>query len=107
MISVPMRSFSGQPFDFGNTALRPVSRLLTVRSQGPTTIFQCLYWTYGRSEEDVSPFSGSSDLADVDCRLATEGPSAFYKGTVAPLIGIGACVSLQFAFLNGKSSFSA
>ncbi|KOS37713.1 hypothetical protein ACN38_g11475 [Penicillium nordicum] len=25
-----------------------------------------------------------------------EGPSAFYKGTLTPLIGIGACVSVQF-----------
>ena len=42
--------------------------------------------------------------ANEKSRLATEGPSAFYKGTVAPLIGIGACVSLQFAFLNGMFS---
>lgn len=27
----------------------------------------------------------------------TEGPLAFYKGTLTPLIGIGACVSVQFA----------
>ncbi|KAG7110251.1 Mitochondrial glycine transporter YMC1 like protein [Verticillium longisporum] len=25
-----------------------------------------------------------------------EGPLAFYKGTLTPLIGIGACVSIQF-----------
>uniref|UniRef100_A0A060T5W2 ARAD1C15532p n=1 Tax=Blastobotrys adeninivorans TaxID=409370 RepID=A0A060T5W2_BLAAD len=28
--------------------------------------------------------------------LAKEGPLAFYKGTGAPLIGVGACVSVQF-----------
>ena len=28
--------------------------------------------------------------------LTQEGPLAFYKGTVTPLIGIGACVSVQF-----------
>ncbi|MCJ1442489.1 MAG: hypothetical protein MMC23_002984 [Stictis urceolatum] len=28
--------------------------------------------------------------------LAHEGPLAFYKGTLTPLIGIGACVSVQF-----------
>ena len=28
--------------------------------------------------------------------LANEGPFAFYKGTLTPLIGIGACVSVQF-----------
>ncbi|KAK2744394.1 hypothetical protein FQN57_004290 [Myotisia sp. PD_48] len=35
----------------------------------------------------------------LDCArkiLATEGPLAFYKGTLTPLIGIGACVSVQF-----------
>jgi len=32
--------------------------------------------------------------------VAEEGPLAFYKGTVAPLIGIGACVSIQFAALG-------
>lgn len=28
--------------------------------------------------------------------LAQEGPRAFYKGTLAPLFGVGACVSVQF-----------
>ena len=28
--------------------------------------------------------------------LATEGPRAFYKGTLPPLLGVGACVSIQF-----------
>lgn len=28
--------------------------------------------------------------------LRKEGPYAFYKGTAAPLIGVGACVSVQF-----------
>ncbi|KAB8071337.1 mitochondrial carrier domain-containing protein [Aspergillus leporis] len=35
----------------------------------------------------------------LDCAskiLKNEGPSAFYKGTLTPLIGIGACVSVQF-----------
>lgn len=32
-----------------------------------------------------------------------EGPLAFYKGTVAPLFGVGACVSLQFyGFLEAQ-----
>ncbi|KAI5476025.1 hypothetical protein MNV49_000497 [Pseudohyphozyma bogoriensis] len=39
--------------------------------------------------------------------LREEGPTAFYKGTVMPLLGVGACVSLQFAFLQaGKRFFS-
>ncbi|KAH3680288.1 hypothetical protein WICPIJ_008346 [Wickerhamomyces pijperi] len=29
--------------------------------------------------------------------ISKEGPFAFYKGTLTPLIGVGACVSLQFA----------
>jgi solute carrier family 25 (mitochondrial carnitine/acylcarnitine transporter), member 20/29 len=35
----------------------------------------------------------------LDCAskiLRNEGPLAFYKGTLTPLIGIGACVSVQF-----------
>jgi solute carrier family 25 carnitine/acylcarnitine transporter 20/29 len=31
---------------------------------------------------------------------AKEGPLAFYKGTLTPLIGIGACVSVQFGAFN-------
>ncbi|KAI9666493.1 MAG: hypothetical protein M1821_004429 [Bathelium mastoideum] len=37
-----------------------------------------------------------------------EGPMAFYKGTLTPLIGIGACVSIQFgAFHTARRSFEA
>ncbi|KJX97698.1 Carrier protein YMC1 [Zymoseptoria brevis] len=39
----------------------------------------------------------------LDCArriLANEGASAFYKGTLTPLIGIGACVSVQFGAFN-------
>ncbi|RDA91295.1 hypothetical protein CP533_6338 [Ophiocordyceps camponoti-saundersi (nom. inval.)] len=38
----------------------------------------------------------------------SEGPLAFYKGTLTPLIGIGACVSLQFgAFHFARRWFEA
>lgn len=37
-----------------------------------------------------------SALACARSILANEGPLAFYKGTLTPLIGIGACVSVQF-----------
>ncbi len=38
--------------------------------------------------------------------LANEGPLAFYKGTLTPLIGIGACVSVQFgAFHYARRAF--
>lgn len=37
-----------------------------------------------------------------------EGPLAFYKGTLTPLLGIGACVSIQFgAFGFAKRYFEA
>ncbi|KAH6914420.1 mitochondrial carrier with solute carrier repeats [Coprinopsis sp. MPI-PUGE-AT-0042] len=32
--------------------------------------------------------------------LKNEGPLAFYKGTLTPLLGIGVCVSIQFAALE-------
>ncbi|ORY41907.1 mitochondrial carrier, partial [Rhizoclosmatium globosum] len=39
----------------------------------------------------------------LDCirqTLKHEGPFAFYKGTLTPLIGIGACVAVQFAAME-------
>ncbi|KAJ7782412.1 mitochondrial carrier domain-containing protein [Mycena maculata] len=39
--------------------------------------------------------------------LKNEGPLAFYKGTLTPLLGIGVCVSIQFAVLeNVKRHFA-
>jgi len=32
--------------------------------------------------------------------LKNEGPLAFYKGTLTPLLGIGLCVSIQFGALE-------
>lgn len=37
-----------------------------------------------------------SIMETVTQTLAKEGPTAFYKGTTAPLLGVGACVSIQF-----------
>jgi solute carrier family 25 (mitochondrial carnitine/acylcarnitine transporter), member 20/29 len=37
--------------------------------------------------------------------LRNEGPLAFYKGTLAPLMGIGACVSIQFGALETAKRF--
>jgi len=40
--------------------------------------------------------------------LKNEGPLAFYKGTLTPLLGIGVCVSIQFGMLEySKRFFSA
>ncbi|KUI62744.1 Carrier protein YMC1, mitochondrial [Cytospora mali] len=40
--------------------------------------------------------TNTSALATAASILKNEGPLAFYKGTLTPLIGIGACVSVQF-----------
>ncbi|KDN44470.1 hypothetical protein RSAG8_05517, partial [Rhizoctonia solani AG-8 WAC10335] len=46
----------------------------------------------------------------IDCAtgiLKNEGPLSFYKGTLTPLLGIGLCVSIQFAALEGvKRAFA-
>ncbi|RMD40899.1 hypothetical protein DV735_g4236, partial [Chaetothyriales sp. CBS 134920] len=48
----------------------------------------------------------SSALSCATSILRNEGPLAFYKGTLTPLIGIGACVSVQFgAFHYARRAF--
>lgn len=37
--------------------------------------------------------------------LKKEGPVAFYKGTLTPLVGVGACVSLQFGVNEAMKRF--
>ncbi|TFY82451.1 hypothetical protein EWM64_g1557 [Hericium alpestre] len=37
--------------------------------------------------------------------LKNEGPFSFYKGTLTPLLGIGVCVSIQFAVLERCKRF--
>lgn len=39
--------------------------------------------------------------------LKNEGPLAFYKGTLTPLLGIGVCVSIQFGALEYSKRFFA
>ncbi|OAL26284.1 hypothetical protein AYO20_10161 [Fonsecaea nubica] len=47
-----------------------------------------------------------SALSCASSILQNEGPLAFYKGTLTPLIGIGACVSVQFgAFHYARRAF--
>lgn len=46
-----------------------------------------------RLQTSTTPTTSSQVIRNV---LINEGPLAFYKGTLAPLIGVGACVSLQF-----------
>lgn len=50
----------------------------------------------------TSPAGTYAGMLDCASRLLRhEGPLAFYKGTLTPLLGIGACVSIQFGALEG------
>ncbi|KAK3630798.1 carrier protein ymc1 [Elasticomyces elasticus] len=56
--------------------------------------------------QTTSQYTGAIDAASQI--LKNEGASAFYKGTLTPLIGIGACVSVQFgAFNYARRAFEA
>ena len=48
--------------------------------------------------QTTTEYSGAFDCTTRVLR--NEGPLAFYKGTLTPLIGIGACVSVQFGSFN-------
>lgn len=53
-----------------------------------------------RLQTSTTPLSSTQVIKNV---LQKEGIFAFYKGTLAPLFGVGACVSLQFyGFLETK-----
>lgn len=39
--------------------------------------------------------------------MKNEGPLAFYKGTLTPLLGIGVCVSIQFGVLEASKRYFA
>ena len=56
--------------------------------------------------QTTTKYSGALDCATQI--LKNEGAVAFYKGTLTPLIGIGACVSVQFgAFNYARRAFEA
>lgn len=40
-------------------------------------------------------YNGTMDV--IKKLIANEGPKGFYKGTLTPLVGVGACVSVQFS----------
>lgn len=48
-------------------------------------------------------YSGPVDVAKQ--LIKNEGPRAFYKGTLTPLVGIGACVSVQFSVNQGMKRY--
>ncbi|KAF2199758.1 mitochondrial carrier [Delitschia confertaspora ATCC 74209] len=56
--------------------------------------------------QTTTQYTGAVDAATSIYKK--EGPLAFYKGTLTPLIGIGACVSVQFgAFHYARRTFEA
>lgn len=56
--------------------------------------------------QTTSQYSGALDAATQIYK--NEGAAAFYKGTLTPLIGIGACVSVQFGgFHYARRAFEA
>ena len=56
----------------------------------------------------TSPPGTYTGMLDCATRIVkNEGPLAFYKGTLTPLLGVGACVSIQFGVVEAlKRSFS-
>lgn len=48
-------------------------------------------------------YSGAMDV--VKQLLKNEGLAGFYKGTLTPLVGVGACVSVQFAVNEGMKRY--
>ncbi|KAK0673665.1 putative mitochondrial carrier [Cercophora samala] len=46
-----------------------------------------------------------SALSAAKSIYTTEGPLAFYKGTLTPLLGIGACVSIQFGAFHSARRY--
>jgi len=56
--------------------------------------------------QTTSQYTGALDAATQIYK--NEGPAAFYKGTLTPLVGIGACVSVQFGgFHYARRAFEA
>ena len=56
----------------------------------------------------TAPHGTYNGVLDCVSKIVThEGPFAFYKGTMMPLMGVGACVSVQFAVVQDiKRRFS-
>ncbi|CCG83864.1 protein of unknown function [Taphrina deformans PYCC 5710] len=48
-------------------------------------------------------YSGALDAATKTFK--NEGPKAFYKGTLTPLLGVGACVSIQFGVFGAMKRY--
>jgi solute carrier family 25 carnitine/acylcarnitine transporter 20/29 len=56
--------------------------------------------------QQTSPSGTYKGPLDVAVKVfKNEGPRAFYKGTLTPLLGIGACVSIQFAAFGAAKRY--
>ncbi|KAK9248853.1 mitochondrial carrier domain-containing protein [Lipomyces tetrasporus] len=55
--------------------------------------------------QSAPPGTYTGGLDVVQKLIKTEGPLAFYKGTLTPLVGVGACVSVQFGVFEGLKRF--
>ncbi|CAL9730282.1 mitochondrial glycine transporter Ymc1p [Monosporozyma unispora] len=55
-----------------------------------------------RLQTSTTPTTASTVVKNL---LKNEGPMGFYKGTLTPLIGVGACVSLQFGVNEAMKRF--
>ncbi|KAK9239896.1 mitochondrial carrier domain-containing protein [Lipomyces kononenkoae] len=55
--------------------------------------------------QSAPPGTYTGGLDVVQKLIKTEGPLAFYKGTLTPLVGVGACVSVQFGVFEGMKRF--
>ncbi|KAJ1025778.1 hypothetical protein NDA18_004112 [Ustilago nuda] len=54
----------------------------------------------------TSPPGTYTGMADCAAQIVkNEGPFAFYKGTLTPLLGVGACVSIQFGVVEALKRY--
>ena len=80
--------------------LRPGARLTYPRrTTTPGQPFDIVKVRLQTTSAYPSAFSAATSI------LRNEGPLAFYKGTLTPLAGIGACVSVQFGAFHSARRF--
>ncbi|KOC09003.1 mitochondrial carrier protein [Aspergillus flavus AF70] len=63
--------------------------------------YHLLYNSYDLVKVRLQTQNGGNALPTARNIWAKEGPLAFYRGTLMPLLGVGACVSIQFGAFHG------
>lgn len=96
------------PFEFIQSFTSKSDQLLTKHQVNPLVC-------YSKQARHRQALTNNSDIVKVRLQTTTqyksaldaatqifkkEGPAAFYKGTLTPLIGIGACVSSPARFID-------